>query len=339
MKIEKVACHSVTIRLSLNGEALSPVIYEGVMQMKQFYLPMRALAFLIVVAVFSLLWAPLPSILPVRAASEQAAAGYIIYTVRRGDTLYSIARRHSTTVAILAQLNNIRNPSRIYVGQRLKIPTTSSPVWSDPPTAIEVFSPLTNERYRSPIDVNGLTRTFEGNVYLRLLAADGTLLGQRRARGGMTSFAFFHSYLRFEVTQETAAVLEIYEAAAADQPPITIVRIPLTLEPGQRLIDLNLPTPGTDVCGQVLVQGYSNTFEANVVVELAERNGSVLASANATGGNLGVYGEFAAYLNPNLTTPRAALVGAYEVSPRDGVRVDHARVPISLYPTGSSACP
>jgi LysM repeat protein len=309
------------------------------MQMKQSYLPMRILVFVIVVAVCSLLWAPFYSIQAVRAASEQTVASHLIYTVRRGDTLYSIARRHSTTVAILAQINNIRNPRLIYVGQRLKIPTASSPVWPDPPTAIEVFSPLANERYRSPIDVNGLTRTFEGNVYLRLFAADGTLLGQRRARGGMTSFEFFHSYLRFEVMQETAAVLEIYEAAAADQPPITIIRIPITLEPGQRLVDLNLPTPGSDVCGPVLVQGYSNTFEANVVVELTERNGSVLASANATGGNLGVYGEFAAYLNPNMTAPRAALVGAYEVSPRDGVRVDHARAPISLYPVDSSACP
>jgi LysM repeat protein len=276
---------------------------------------------------------------PVKAAGEQADAGYSTYVVRRGDTLYSIARRYTTTVAVLVRLNNIRNPSRIYVGQRLKVPATGgAPLWPDPPGAIEVFSPLANERYRTPIDVNGFARTFEGNVYLRLVDTSGNLLGQHRARGGMTSFEFFHGYLRFEVTEETAAVLEIYEAAAPGQPPITSVSIPITLEPGQRFIDLNQPTPGSTVCGQVLVQGYSNTFEANVVVELAERNGSELARTNTTGGNLGVYAEFAASLGDNIATPRAVLVGAYEISPRDGVRIDHARVPISLYPAGANAC-
>jgi LysM repeat protein len=275
----------------------------------------------------------------VKAAGEPADAGHSTYIVQRGDTLYSIARRYATTVAVLVRLNSIRNPSRIYAGQRLKIPATGgAPLWPDPPSAIEIFSPLANERYRTPIDVNGFARTFEGNVYLRLVDTSGNLLGQHRARGGVTSFEFFHGYLRFEVTQETAAVLEIYEAAAPGQPPITSVKIPITLEPGQRFIDLNQPMPGSTVCGQVLVQGYSNTFEANVVVELTERNGSELARTNTTGGNLGVYAEFAAYLGDNIATPRAVLAGAYEISPRDGVRIDHARVPISLYPAGANAC-
>lgn len=44
------------------------------------------------------------------------------YVVKRGDTLYSIARRYGTTVMALARLNGLVNPSYIYVGQRLKIP-------------------------------------------------------------------------------------------------------------------------------------------------------------------------------------------------------------------------
>jgi LysM repeat protein len=44
------------------------------------------------------------------------------YTVQRGDTLYSIARRFGVTTTLLAQVNNIANPSRIYVGQVLTIP-------------------------------------------------------------------------------------------------------------------------------------------------------------------------------------------------------------------------
>jgi putative chitinase len=44
------------------------------------------------------------------------------YTVQRGDTLSSIARRYGVNVRVLAQANNITNPNRIYVGQKLVIP-------------------------------------------------------------------------------------------------------------------------------------------------------------------------------------------------------------------------
>lgn len=44
------------------------------------------------------------------------------YTVRKGDTLSKLARHYGTSVHALAQANRIRNPNRIYVGQRLCIP-------------------------------------------------------------------------------------------------------------------------------------------------------------------------------------------------------------------------
>lgn len=45
----------------------------------------------------------------------------VTYTVKRGDTLTQIAKRYGTTVRALATLNNIDNPSKIYVGQILKV--------------------------------------------------------------------------------------------------------------------------------------------------------------------------------------------------------------------------
>jgi len=46
----------------------------------------------------------------------------IVYTVVRGDTLYAIARRYSTTVTAIVKANNIANPNIIYTGQKLLIP-------------------------------------------------------------------------------------------------------------------------------------------------------------------------------------------------------------------------
>ena len=45
------------------------------------------------------------------------------YRVRRGDSLYKIARRHKTTVRKIRKKNNMGLSSLIHVGQRLKIPT------------------------------------------------------------------------------------------------------------------------------------------------------------------------------------------------------------------------
>ncbi len=47
-----------------------------------------------------------------------------IYVVQAGDTLNAIARRFGTTVAELMRLNNLSNPDRIVVGQKLVVPAT-----------------------------------------------------------------------------------------------------------------------------------------------------------------------------------------------------------------------
>lgn len=44
------------------------------------------------------------------------------YVVKRGDTLGAIARRYNTTVGRIANKNDINNPNRINVGQKLRIP-------------------------------------------------------------------------------------------------------------------------------------------------------------------------------------------------------------------------
>lgn len=52
--------------------------------------------------------------------------GMATYTVKRGDTLFSLARRFRTTVDALARVNRIANPNRIFVGQRLQLPAGSA---------------------------------------------------------------------------------------------------------------------------------------------------------------------------------------------------------------------
>lgn len=51
--------------------------------------------------------------------SESNSTGKTYYTIKRGDTLWGIARRYGTTVQNLVKWNNIQNPNLIYPGQRL----------------------------------------------------------------------------------------------------------------------------------------------------------------------------------------------------------------------------
>ena len=45
----------------------------------------------------------------------------LIYTVRRGDTLWDIANDFGVSLAALARDNGLKNPSRIWPGKKLKI--------------------------------------------------------------------------------------------------------------------------------------------------------------------------------------------------------------------------
>jgi membrane-bound lytic murein transglycosylase D len=50
-----------------------------------------------------------------------AKAEYIVYTIKKGDSLWEIARAHNVTVSDLARWNNISSRSRLYPGNKLKI--------------------------------------------------------------------------------------------------------------------------------------------------------------------------------------------------------------------------
>ncbi len=77
-----------------------------------------------------------------RAPAPARTAGHI--TVRRGQTLYSIARANGMTVQQLAAANGIAYPYELRVGQRLRIPGVANPV-SPAPTV-----PMRTAEVRTP---------------------------------------------------------------------------------------------------------------------------------------------------------------------------------------------
>ncbi len=58
----------------------------------------------------------------VEPADPSARPSMMFYVVQHGDSLWKIARQYQTTVETLAQANQISNPDRICIGQKLIIP-------------------------------------------------------------------------------------------------------------------------------------------------------------------------------------------------------------------------
>ena len=67
--------------------------------------------------------------------------GTCIYVVKRGDTLGAIAKKYGTTVAVLAHMNGITNPNKIYVGQKIKVPCAVAVVPQHPVVVVPPAEP------------------------------------------------------------------------------------------------------------------------------------------------------------------------------------------------------
>lgn len=111
---------------------------------------------------------------------------YIIYTVVKGDTLWSIAQRYNTTVSELVKINNIKDPNLIYVGQKLKIPNNLKYFKKYTGDSVSIVDALIaigadySFDYRSRIaKINGITNyvgTSTQNLALLKLLKEGKLI-------------------------------------------------------------------------------------------------------------------------------------------------------------------
>ena len=67
--------------------------------------------------------APVPEVVP----GATPGAGELSYVLRRGDSLFTVARRFKVTVAVLAATNRIANPNRVLAGTCLVVPSPAVP--------------------------------------------------------------------------------------------------------------------------------------------------------------------------------------------------------------------
>ena len=69
---------------------------------------------------------------PSKSSKKEPVNTTIIYTVEAGDNLFAIAKKYSTTVAAIREMNDMGNSSNIKIGQKLKIPGSAKPAANTP---------------------------------------------------------------------------------------------------------------------------------------------------------------------------------------------------------------
>lgn len=84
---------------------------------------------------------------PLGAAGKlpvQEPRGTKTYVIKKGDTLYSIAFEHGLDYREVAQLNNIKNPGAIQIGQQIQL-AEAEPLGADSTTVRVVAAPIKNQ--------------------------------------------------------------------------------------------------------------------------------------------------------------------------------------------------
>jgi LysM repeat protein len=70
---------------------------------------------------------PSPASEPAASATSDTGG---VYVVKSGDTIDVIAKKHGVKASEIIKLNNIKNPTQLHIGQKLKLPTGTAPTAS-----------------------------------------------------------------------------------------------------------------------------------------------------------------------------------------------------------------
>ena len=199
------------------------------------------------------------------------------YTIKAGDSLYGIAKRHGVTLSALCQANGLSVSSTIHPNQVLNIPSASSAVASDETPVYAESKSEAKVSYKpvmasAPVEevtesqstssVSGSTYTVKaGDGLWRIANNHGMTIEQLKAANGLTS--------NFIYPGQVLSVVAGYTSASTSEVE-TPVYAPET------------PSESSPQTSQVIDYTGEDQAEATIEVEAATSNGTHVIQAGDT---------------------------------------------------------
>jgi len=100
------------------------------------------------------------------------------YTIKRGDTLDIIARKHNTKISVLLKLNHMKLDDPLYFGRALKVPAAEKEI-SDEKKAVELKASNGGEKSPPPaaLPVTGVYMVKRGDTLDKIAKKNNTTMG------------------------------------------------------------------------------------------------------------------------------------------------------------------
>lgn len=254
-----------------------------------------------------------------------------IYTVKKGDTLYSIARRYGSTVEAIERANHlidpVTDPGLIFPGDVLVVPS---------------FSETGEVTYivKSGDTVSGIASkysTFSDLVSgINDLENPNLIFPDQHLRVPAFIYEIQSGDTLSAISRRFSIPLSKITKANQGRPgyqedliwPEFYLILPL---PTSRNIVVWTPLPGTRVANGQRIEGQARAFEANLEHQLRDANGTIISNERFTTADEGApeYGNFSSTL-PFDRTPTSSTgeLWAYTRSANDGSIQDLVKIKV-----------
>ena len=257
----------------------------------------------------------------------------IIYTVKNGDTLYSIANRFNSTITAIERANHLFPPvtdrGLIFPGDVLVVPTA-------------VNSPILRYIVTSGDTVTDIANTF--NSFVNLIAGVNNLDNpdliyvDQPLMVPAFAYEIVSGDTLFAISRKLGVSVSAIEEANAKRPgfqrdviwPDYHLIVPI---PTSRNIFVTKPLPSSIISSGQRLEGYARVFEAVVNYQLRDNNGVVVSnerfSMTSEGGP--AYGFFSTTIPFDRSpTSSSGELWVYSRSAKDGSIQDLVKIKVNF---------
>jgi hypothetical protein len=262
-------------------------------------------------------------------------------------------RKFINTILVLALLAGVLGIAGAGIAQdesTIYLPLVMKNGAVRPAEAIMILSPASGSRVTSPVRVTGeADPTFEQNLVVRVLQADGTPIAQEPTtiQAELGQRGPFEIEIPVDLDDEENIFIQVFAESARDGKithlsSVGVMFTPtgpediITREPYPEQISIFLPHNGATISGGTAhVSGFAlASFEQTLLVEVLDEDGQVIGSQPVMVGalDLGQPGPFEAQVDYTVSQLQNGRIVVRDISPAFGGDAHLSSVEVNLAP-------